>query len=157
MSLRNTNSKSGFTIVELLIVIVVIAILAAITIVSYNGVTARANTTSAKAAASTVIKKIEIYNADKTAYPTTTAALTGAAQSEAFYLSGVTIGTEAIAAAPSAPATVTIFRCPGTGTITGMLAQYWKYDGTAAAQTLGTGTGLPTTANTTTGCTALAS
>jgi len=33
----------GFTIVELLIVVVVIAILAAITIVSYNGVQARAN------------------------------------------------------------------------------------------------------------------
>jgi len=33
----------GFTIVELLIVVVVIAILAAITIVSYNGITNRAN------------------------------------------------------------------------------------------------------------------
>jgi prepilin-type N-terminal cleavage/methylation domain-containing protein len=34
--------QSGFTIVELLIVIVVIGILAAITIVSFNGVTAKA-------------------------------------------------------------------------------------------------------------------
>lgn len=34
--------QSGFTIVELLIVVVVIAILAAITIVSYNGITAQA-------------------------------------------------------------------------------------------------------------------
>ncbi|HWT40310.1 MAG TPA: prepilin-type N-terminal cleavage/methylation domain-containing protein [Dongiaceae bacterium] len=34
--------QSGFTIVELLIVVVVIAILAAITIVSYNGITSRA-------------------------------------------------------------------------------------------------------------------
>lgn len=33
-----TKSKSGFTIVELLIVIVVIGILAAITIVAYNGI-----------------------------------------------------------------------------------------------------------------------
>ena len=32
------HKKSGFTIVELLIVIVVIGILAAITIVSYNGI-----------------------------------------------------------------------------------------------------------------------
>jgi len=36
------RSKDGFTIVELLIVVVVIAILAAITIVSYNGITNRA-------------------------------------------------------------------------------------------------------------------
>lgn len=36
------QKQKGFTIVELLIVIVVIAILAAITIVSYNGVTSRA-------------------------------------------------------------------------------------------------------------------
>lgn len=32
------KSRSGFTIVELLIVIVVIGILAAVTIVAYNGV-----------------------------------------------------------------------------------------------------------------------
>ncbi len=37
--------QQGFTIVELLIVIVVIAILAAISIVSYNGITTRANET----------------------------------------------------------------------------------------------------------------
>ena len=46
-SRRNTpkNKKplqGGFTIVELLIVVVVIAILAAVTIMSYNGITARA-------------------------------------------------------------------------------------------------------------------
>lgn len=39
---KNRISSSGFTIVELLIVIVVIAILAAITVVAYNGVQARA-------------------------------------------------------------------------------------------------------------------
>jgi prepilin-type N-terminal cleavage/methylation domain-containing protein len=34
--------RQGFTIVELLIVVIVIAILAAITIVAYNGITNRA-------------------------------------------------------------------------------------------------------------------
>lgn len=40
------RNKTGFTIVELLIVIVVIGILAAITIVAFNGVTSRANVAS---------------------------------------------------------------------------------------------------------------
>ena len=46
--------KQGFTIVELLIVIVVIGILAAITIVAFNGVTEKARVAAAKSYASQV-------------------------------------------------------------------------------------------------------
>ena len=101
MSFNNTKIKSqserGFTIVELLIVIVVIGILAAITIVSFNGVTARANTTSAKASASAVIKKAEAYNAreNSTGYPLLGTDMTGAAATEAHSLTGVQILTAA--------------------------------------------------------------
>jgi len=45
---RMINKKSGFTIVELLIVIVVIGILAAITIVAYNGIQQRARVSTAQ-------------------------------------------------------------------------------------------------------------
>lgn len=54
------KQQSGFTIVELLIVIVVIAILAAITIVAYNGIQDRARNSSIQADLTTFSKKIEL-------------------------------------------------------------------------------------------------
>ena len=65
------KTKSGFTIVELLIVIVVIGILAAITIVAYNGFQTRAKNTKTITAAATWVKAIKLYNADTGAWPTT--------------------------------------------------------------------------------------
>ena len=53
--------RSAFTIVELLIVIVVIAILAAITIVAYTGIQERAQTASVQSASSQAGKKIEAF------------------------------------------------------------------------------------------------
>ena len=59
----------GFTIVELLIVIVVIAILAAITIVAYNGIQNQARDTQYKTDAVAIVKVAEAINADKGWYP----------------------------------------------------------------------------------------
>jgi prepilin-type N-terminal cleavage/methylation domain-containing protein len=70
MKINNLKAKNqGFTIVELLIVIVVIGILAAITIVSYAGITARANGTKAQTNGANVQKVVEAFNADKGYYP----------------------------------------------------------------------------------------
>ncbi len=52
---------SGFTIVELLIVIVVIAILAAISVVAYNGIQQRAHNTQIVSAAAQWKKLISLY------------------------------------------------------------------------------------------------
>lgn len=67
------NKINGFTIVELLIVIVVIAILAAISIVAYNGIQVRANNSSAATTAENVAKKVEAFNSVTGAYPTNNA------------------------------------------------------------------------------------
>jgi prepilin-type N-terminal cleavage/methylation domain-containing protein len=56
------KTTSGFTIVELLVVIVVIAILAAITIVAYNGIQARARDTQRIQDIKTIAKAHELYN-----------------------------------------------------------------------------------------------
>jgi prepilin-type N-terminal cleavage/methylation domain-containing protein len=72
-NINNVKRERGFTIVELLIVIVVIGILAAITIVAYNGISARANANTAKANAINVKKVAEAYAADDAnagSYPT---------------------------------------------------------------------------------------
>lgn len=66
----NRKSVQGFTIVELLIVIVVIAVLAAITIVSYNGVQSRSRTSAGASNASMILRKAELYNGLFSSYPT---------------------------------------------------------------------------------------
>jgi len=70
-TVHTKQKQSGFTIVELLIVIVVIGILAAIVIVSYSGITNRANEVSIKARADSVIDKASTYNALTSTYPVT--------------------------------------------------------------------------------------
>lgn len=66
------QKQQGFTIVELLIVVVVIAILAAITIVAYNGIQNRANDTAVQSDLRAFGVKIEQYVAEKDALPTLT-------------------------------------------------------------------------------------
>lgn len=63
------NKNRGFTIVELLIVIVVIGILAAIIVVAYRGIQDRAYDTSIQNDLSNIAKKIRMYHAENGVYP----------------------------------------------------------------------------------------
>ena len=65
------NNKSGFTIVELLIVIVVIAILAAITIVAYNGIQERAVRTTMMSDLRQSSTSFEMTRTETSTYPAT--------------------------------------------------------------------------------------
>lgn len=96
------SSARGFTIVELLIVIVVIAILAAITIVAYNGIQQRANNTSIIAAAKSSLSVIDAYVAANDAYPSlsgsscitsTSGCVVNNSTRDAFDTSLITLGT----------------------------------------------------------------
>ena len=62
--------NKGFTIIELLIVIVIIGILVAITAVSYTGITNGANTATAQSNASAVKKKATACQAKSGTWPT---------------------------------------------------------------------------------------
>jgi len=67
--LRWEQKQKGFTIVELLIVIVVIAILAAITIVAYNGIQARSENTKTINSINAYAKAVHMYAGDQGLYP----------------------------------------------------------------------------------------
>lgn len=166
MSLKHINSKlqseRGFTIVELLIVIVVIGILAGITVVAYNGVTNRADGVNAQAAAATVAKKSEAYNAEAGRYPVATTELTGAAASTSYYLPSGSVTFTAtpadITTAPSPKNTVRFLKCAASGTlqssitasnITGVRISYWDFAANPAVMKnidAGTTTACPTAA-----------
>ena len=67
------KSRSGFTIVELLIVIVVIAILAAVTIVAYNGLQHRAKTSLVREGLAQKARQLELDKVERGEYAPTLA------------------------------------------------------------------------------------
>jgi prepilin-type N-terminal cleavage/methylation domain-containing protein len=88
---QKLSISRGFTIVELLIVVVVIAILASITIVGYSSIRNRANDVAVQTDIQNISQKLSLYYADKNTYPATTdepaviAALEGFKASRASY------------------------------------------------------------------------
>lgn len=70
-TLLKSPKHSGFTIVELLVVIVVIGILAAVTAVSYAGVSNKANIAVMQSDLSNSSNQLKMYQATYGSYPTT--------------------------------------------------------------------------------------
>jgi prepilin-type N-terminal cleavage/methylation domain-containing protein len=138
MTHKQTKAR-GFTIVELLIVIIVIAILAAITIVAYNGVQNRARTSANQSAAVAVQKKVEAFNAATGAYPLTTSSIVtqlNTVNESSLTGSGITI----IATTPvtgTAANTVRVNFCTAPAAATGYQILYWDATAGSAATIAG--------------------
>lgn len=151
-NIEGVKLNRGFTLVELLIVIVVIAILAAITIVAYTNIQSRARTSTALTTANNAIKKIHVYNVDQSGFPVISTDLTGAGASGTPYkLTGVTFVAAMGTTAPASPTSLTFYKC-GTGstttapttvagitTPTGVRIDYFNY-GTNSTNSLSAGT-----------------
>lgn len=67
--------QTGFTIVELIIVIVIIGILASLTVVAYQGVTNRGYNARVTTGVVSYIKAVQVYKIRNGAYPTQTGCL----------------------------------------------------------------------------------
>lgn len=65
----SVSKERGFTIIELLVVIVVIAILAAISIVSYSGIQQRARDSQRLSDMNTISTALKLYAAEKGSFP----------------------------------------------------------------------------------------
>jgi len=129
---QKQNKLRGFTIVELLIVIVVIAILAAITIVAYNGVQQRANVSATQGNVTILQKKMEAFNAVTNAYPASgTAASVVTAlntQTESNLGGSISLLARAGITTGNGKTTFTMDICSAPAGATGYRIYYWDYN-----------------------------
>lgn len=72
MSFAKRKGAEGFSVVELLIVIVVIGILSALVVITYSGIQAKSRDTERKSDISELSSRLEAYFAQNAKYPTLT-------------------------------------------------------------------------------------
>ena len=115
---KATKSNPGFTIVELLIVIVVIGVLAAIAVVAFNGIKTRAANAQTQSIVSTHAKTLRLYLNQAGSYPSgltlracfdgTAACWAGAVQADSDILMSALKGISSSYPTQPAPANMTL-------------------------------------------------
>lgn len=128
MSIKQTV-KRGFTIVELLIVIVVIGILATIVIVTYQGVQNKANTTTNQTLAKGILGKIEAYNSVNTGFPNSIAELKASDDSTVKLTAAESDALDGTAPSKDAPKKIGFATCTDSDSnLVGVKLSYWDFD-----------------------------
>ena len=152
-NLKVIRESRGFTIVELLVVIVVIGILAAITLVSYTGVTSKANTVTNKHNADNVRRAAQIVYTNTGVFPATSATsatvITNLNASDAKIPSSLTVTNGAVT---SGTAITYVLKVTGS-TATGICVGYWDYSGSGSAVWIYSGDATTGTSGTPSTCT----
>jgi len=92
---KRAKKQQGFTLIELMIVVAIIGILAAVAIPAYSDYTAKAQVSEAFALSASAKQAVALYRAEKGDFPTTNALAGLSASSEIVgaYVSGVAVST----------------------------------------------------------------
>ena len=137
--LQSATRQRGFTIVELLIVIVIIGILAALVIVAYTGIQTRARDAKSQTDAQAILKKAEAYAADSNGiYPANEAGFgTGVGALGTDLAAVLGDGTSAVLPAITTHGDIRGWACGTTPNFTGYKIRYW-YNNTTATIAAGT-------------------
>jgi type II secretion system protein G len=110
------RNERGFTIMELLVVIVIIGVLAAIGVPAYNNITDRARTSACAANRQTLDTIIAMYNADWGDYPAE--ARNGAELTAAVIATWIQRDEDGTAGTKPYVENVAGLKCPGAGKYT---------------------------------------
>ncbi len=95
---KKKGKQKGFTLIELMIVVAIIGVLAAVAIPAYQDYTAKAQVSEAFSLAASAKQAVTLYHAEKGSFPTdnTMAGLEAASAIKGTYVTSVAVGTAGV-------------------------------------------------------------
>ncbi len=116
----NTLALVGIILNSLgiLAALIILPMMIATTLVSYNAISERANVSAAKAAATSIVKQTELHELNNDAYPTAFKDISNGAD-----LTYITLATSELTSKPESASTIEFYSCGTEGNKIG----YWDY------------------------------